>query len=78
MASIDSIQQEVLNSAQERNSARFSVFRQEDEQLFYALVIFIGAHVYTIDKDLTWEQCQHAVSVSVDADAMECVRDQEI
>jgi predicted nucleic acid-binding protein len=46
--------------------------------LFYALIIFIGAHVYTIDKDLTWDQCQRAVSVSVDAEVMECVRDQEV
>lgn len=65
-------------AAHGRNPRGASTFSKEDSELLYALVIFIGAHVYTIDKDLTWEQCQYAVSVSVDSDTMECVRDQEI
>jgi hypothetical protein len=46
--------------------------------LFYELVIFIGAHVYTIDNGLTWADCQRAIAVSSDGDIMECVQDQEI
>jgi hypothetical protein len=46
--------------------------------MFYALIIFIGAHVYTLDHQLTWTACQRAISVSVDDDIMQCVRDQEI
>ena len=48
------------------------------EIMFYALVIFIGTHVYTIDHNLTQDYCQRAMSVSVDAKIMKCVRDQEI
>jgi hypothetical protein len=40
--------------------------------------ILTGTHVYTIDFDLTWGDCQRAISVSVDAKIMKCVRDQEI
>ena len=46
--------------------------------MFYALIIFIGTHVYTIDHSLTWDDCQRAMSASVDAEIMTCVRDQEI
>jgi hypothetical protein len=46
--------------------------------LFYALIIFIGTHAYTIDNDLTWADCQRAISVSIDGDIMECVKTLEI
>jgi hypothetical protein len=46
--------------------------------LFYALIIFIGTHVYTIDNDLTWADCQRAIAVSIDGDIMECVENQEV
>jgi hypothetical protein len=46
--------------------------------LFYALVIFIGTNVYTIDDDLSWADCQRAISVSIDGDIMECVKTQKV
>ena len=46
--------------------------------MFYALIILIGTHIYTIDHQLTWADCQRAISVSADDDIMQCVRDQEI
>ena len=46
--------------------------------MFYALIIFIGTHVYTIDNGMTLADCQRAISVSSDDDIMECVRDQEV
>jgi hypothetical protein len=46
--------------------------------LFYALIIFIGTHVYTIDNGLTLADCQRAIAVSSDGEIMKCVEDQEV
>jgi hypothetical protein len=46
--------------------------------LFYALVIFIGAHSFTIGNDMSLTACQRAISISSDANIMRCVRDQEV
>ena len=46
--------------------------------MFYALIIFIGSHVYTIDNALTLPDCQRAISISSDSEIMQCVEDQEV
>jgi hypothetical protein len=46
--------------------------------VLYALIIFLGTHVYTIDSGLTWANCQRAIAVSSDGEIMKCVQDQEV
>ena len=46
--------------------------------MFYALIIFIGAHGFTIANGLTLADCQRAISISSDGDIMRCVKDQEV
>ena len=46
--------------------------------MFYALIIFIGTHGFTIGNGLTLADCQRAISISSDGDIMRCVMDQEV
>ena len=45
--------------------------------MFYALIIFIGAHGFTIGNGLTLADCQRAISISSDGDIMS-VMEQEV
>jgi hypothetical protein len=67
-----------MSSAPEQLLRGVLAYPKEENCLFYALVIFIGTHVYTIDNDLSWTDCQRAVSVSSDSELMKCVEDQEV
>jgi hypothetical protein len=60
-----------------KNPAVLSYLKEED-RLLYALIIFIGAHSFTIGNGLTLSACERAISISSDGKIMRCVMDQEI